>query len=80
MGIFGALTTAVTGLQAQSFALERISDNIANSQTIGYKRSDAAFADFVPESPADQQALGVVNSFSRPTNTIQGDIANSKVR
>jgi len=79
MGIFGALTTAVTGLQAQSFALERISDNIANSQTIGYKRSDASFADFVPESPSDQQALGVVNAFSRPTNTIQGDIANSQV-
>ena len=79
MGIFGALTTAVTGLRAQSFALERISDNIANSQTTGYKRSDASFADFVPESPSRQQALGVVNAFSRPTNTIQGDIANSEV-
>ena len=79
MGIFGAMTTAITGLRAQSFALERISDNIANSQTTGYKRSDASFADFVRDSPANQQALGVVNSFSRPTNTIQGDIANSEV-
>ncbi len=79
MGIFGAMTTAITGLRAQSFALERISDNIANSQTIGYKRSDATFADFVPDSPSRQQALGVVNAFSRPTNTIQGDIANSEV-
>lgn len=79
MGIFGAMTTAITGLRAQSFALERISDNIANSQTTGYKRSDAAFADFVPDSPSRQQALGVVNAFSRPTNTIQGDIANSEV-
>lgn len=79
MGIFGALTTAVTGLRAQSYALERISDNIANSQTTGYKRSDASFADFVRDSPARQQALGVVNAFSRPTNTIQGDISNSEV-
>lgn len=79
MGIFGAMTTAITGLRAQSFALERISDNIANSQTTGYKRSDASFADFVPDSPSRQQALGVVNAFSRPTNTIQGDIANSEV-
>lgn len=79
MGIFGALTTAVTGLRAQSYGLERISDNIANSQTTGYKRSDASFADFVPDSPSRQQALGVVNAFSRPTNTIQGDIANSEV-
>src|SRR5690606_1530598 len=55
------------------------SDNIANSQTTGYKRSDASFADFVPDSPSRNQALGVVNAFSRPTNTIQGDIANSEV-
>jgi flagellar hook protein FlgE len=79
MGIFGALTTAVTGLRAQSYALERISDNIANSQTTCYKRSDASFADFVPDSPSRQQALGVVNAFSRSTNTIQGDVANSEV-
>ncbi len=79
MGIFGAMTTAITGLQAQAYSLERISDNIANSQTTGYKRSDASFVDFVADSPAHQQALGVVNAFSRPTNTIQGDIANSDV-
>lgn len=79
MGIFGAMTTAITGLKAQSYALERISDNIANSQTTGYKRSDTSFAEFVPDSPSTQQALGVVNAYSRPTNTIQGDIANSEV-
>ena len=38
MGIFGALTTAVGGLRAQSFALENISGNIANSQTTAFKR------------------------------------------
>ena len=79
MGIFGAMTTAITGLRAQSYALENISNNIANSQTTGYKRTDTSFADFVPDSPSRQQALGVVNAFSRPTNTIQGDIANSGV-
>lgn len=76
MGIFGAMTTAISGLKAQSFALERISDNIANSQTTAYKRSDATFADYVPDSPSNQQALGVVVAFSRPTNGIQGDLAN----
>jgi hypothetical protein len=39
MGIFGALTTAVTGMRAQSFALENVSGNIANSQTTAFKRS-----------------------------------------
>jgi len=37
MGIFDALNTAVGGLQSQSFALQNISGNIANSSTIGYK-------------------------------------------
>ena len=33
MGIYGALSSAVTGLRAQSHALENISGNIANSHT-----------------------------------------------
>ena len=47
MGIFDALTTAVAGLQAQSFALQNISGNIANSQTTGYKENDTSFQDLV---------------------------------
>ena len=48
MGIFGALTTAVGGLRAQSFALENISGNIANSQTTAFKRVDTSFLDLIP--------------------------------
>ena len=44
MGIFDALTTAVAGLQAQSFALQNISGNIANSETTGFKETDTSFA------------------------------------
>ena len=77
MGIFGAMTTAITGLQAQSTALEHISNNIANSQTTGYKRTETSFVDLVPDSPAQAQALGVVNANSRPTNSVQGDVSIS---
>jgi flagellar hook protein FlgE len=77
MGIFGAMTTAITGLRAQSNALENISNNIANSQTVGYKRTDTTFAELVPISDPRDQALGVVQSFSRPTNAVQGDISNT---
>jgi flagellar hook protein FlgE len=38
MGIFDALNTAVAGLQAQSFALQNISGNIANSQTTATRK------------------------------------------
>ena len=51
MGIYGAMATAVTGLRAQSFALEHISGNIANSQTIGYKRIETDFVDLIPDAP-----------------------------
>ncbi|MCS6931272.1 MAG: flagellar basal body protein [Acetobacteraceae bacterium] len=40
MSLFGAMTTAISGLTAQARALGHISDNVANSQTIGYKRVD----------------------------------------
>lgn len=74
MGIYSALTTAVAGLRAQSFALENISGNIANSQTTGYKRTDTSFSDLIPESLPGRQSSGSVNYFSRSTNTVQGEI------
>lgn len=79
MGLFGAMTTAITGLRAQSKALENISNNIANSQTVGYKRTETSFAELVPESSPRQQALGVVQAFTRATNSVDGDVLNSDV-
>ena len=58
MGLFGALTTSVTGLRAQSYALENISGNIANSQTIGFKRIDTSFQDLIPEDLPSRQKSG----------------------
>jgi len=74
MGIYGALATAVTGLQAQSFALEHISGNIANSQTTGYKRIETDFVDLIPDAPSKRQIAGAVLAQSRATNDVQGDI------
>jgi flagellar hook protein FlgE len=79
MGIFNALTTAVGGLQAQSFALQNISGNIANSQTTGFKRTDTSFANLVADSTSAQQVSGGVQALSRPTNTVQGDIQAASV-
>ena len=50
MGIFGALTTSVAGLRSQSYALENISGNIANSQTTAFKRIDTSFLDLIPDT------------------------------
>jgi flagellar hook protein FlgE len=74
MGIFGALTTAVTGMRAQSYALANVSGNIANSQTTGFKRIDTSFEDLIPSTNPDQQLAGNVMANSLATNTVQGDI------
>lgn len=77
MGIYGALSTAVTGLQAQSFALENISGNIANSQTTGYKRVETSFVDLIPDGTPTKQTAGSVIANSTATNNVQGDISSS---
>ncbi|HEV2560076.1 MAG TPA: flagellar hook-basal body complex protein [Microvirga sp.] len=73
MGLFGALTTAVSGLRAQSYSMQNISGNISNSQTPGFKRVDTSFVDMVPELPYRSEVAGSVNAFSKLTNTIGGD-------
>src|SRR6202451_1595765 len=79
MGIFDALTTAVAGLQAQSFALQNISGNIANSQTTGYKETDTSFQDLVSQAALGSQTSGGVISNSISTNTVQGSIQSTSV-
>ena len=74
MGIFGALTTAVTGMRAQSFALENISGNIANSQTTAFKRMDTSFVDLIPDEASSKQKSGNIVANARSTNTVQGDV------
>jgi len=78
MGLFDALTTAVSGLQAQSFAMQNISGNIANSQTTAYKGIDTSFADLIPgDSVPTHQIAGGVIAGSRATNNVQGTIQST---
>ena len=48
--MIGALSTAATGLEAQQSNLERISNDIANVNTDGYKRSRNEFQDLMYET------------------------------
>ena len=72
MGIFSAMQTAVSGMQAQAFALDNISGNIANAQTVGYKRVDTSFEDMVPDLGIDSVMPGGVGASSRSTNGLAG--------
>ena len=80
MGLFDAMTAAVSGLQSQAFAIQNISGNIANSQTVAYKGIGTSFQDLIPSAsvPALQQAGGVIAN-SVATNTVQGTIQSETV-
>ena len=79
MGIFDALTTSVAGLQAQAFALQNISGNIANSQTTGYKETNTSFQDLVSAASAQQTTSSGVIASSVATNSVQGTIQSTTV-
>ncbi|NOG32739.1 flagellar hook protein FlgE [Halomonas sp. TBZ9] len=67
-----SFTTAVAGLNAQSDKLNSAGNNIANSQTRGYKSSDVLFADVFAAS----RGIGVRVSDVRQDFT-QGSIENT---
>ena len=79
MGIFGALTTSVAGVRSQSYALENISGNIANSQTTAFKRIDTSFLDLIPDTGNTTQLAGSVTANSRETNSVQGSVQAASV-
>ena len=75
--LFGALTTAVSGLTAQSSAFGNISDNVSNSQTSGYKRTDTNFSDYLSVSTLTNNQSGFVGASAAYRNTVQGAISSS---
>jgi flagellar hook protein FlgE len=80
MGIFDALNTSVGGLQAQSYALQNISGNIANASTTGYKGIGTSFEDLVPQTATpDRQVAGGVTAYARATITTQGTVSATTV-
>src|ERR1700736_2952139 len=80
MGIFDALNTAVGGLQAQSFALQNISGNIANASTTGYKGIGTSFEDLIPDSTSQsRQVAGGGTAFSQATITTQSTVSTTTV-
>jgi flagellar hook protein FlgE len=77
MSLFGAMNTAISGLSAQSAAFGNISDNVANSQTVGFKRVDTSFSDYLTTSTASVNDSGAVVATPDYMNTVQGTIASS---
>lgn len=77
MSLFGALNTAISGLTAQSAAFSNIGDNVANSQTVGFKRVDTAFEDYLTDSTAAINESGAVVARPEYVNNVQGAISQT---
>ena len=74
MSLYSSMNTSLSGMTAQSRALGHIADNVANSQTIGFKRTDTNFVSFLTESNADIHRPGTVIARPDFTNQLQGPI------
>ncbi|MEZ5917884.1 MAG: flagellar basal body protein [Parvularculaceae bacterium] len=57
---FHPRSTGVAGLAVNAVKLATISDNIANSQTVGFKRADTEFADIVLQQQSGAYSAGGV--------------------
>ena len=79
MGLYDALSNSVAGASAQSFALNNISGNIANTQTAGFKTTETSFADMLAQTTARAQTSGGVSTSTRDTLGIQGTIQSTGV-
>ncbi|MBC7635499.1 MAG: flagellar hook protein FlgE [Acetobacteraceae bacterium] len=77
MSLLGAMSTAISGLSAQSASFGNISDNIANSQTVGFKRIGTNFEDILTSSTAGSNQSGSVLAKPDYQNTLQGTIAQN---
>ena len=74
MSLYSSMNTALSGMNAQSRALGHISDNVANSQTVGFKRTDTNFVSYISESNSDVHRPGTVLARPDFTNQVQGTI------
>jgi len=76
MSLTGALSSAISALNAQSQSLAMISDNISNADTVGYKTTSAMFEDMVTASSTlTAYSSGGVSVNGRANITQQGLLA-----
>lgn len=77
MSLSASLSSAVSGLTAQSAALSAISENIGNSSTVGYKTKETSFEALVSASMNSSAAAGGVSTSLSRAMTVQGVISTS---
>lgn len=79
MSLSAALSTAVSGLTAQSRALSAISENIANSSTTAYKTTDVYFQALVSGGKGSSTSTSAVTAKSSQAMSVQGTVTSTSI-
>jgi flagellar hook protein FlgE len=74
MGLYSSMRTSASGMNAQSNRISSVADNIANSNTTGYKRSAIEFSTLVLAQGGSDYQSGSVNSNTQYFIAQQGAI------
>lgn len=84
MSIYSAMQSGVSGLFAQAQKVSKISDNIANANTVGYKRSFTDFVTSTASSIGSGAAVGANTTFPAGVRAVirseinrQGNVMNT---
>ena len=77
MSLSSAMSTAVSGLTAQSTALSTISKNIANASTVAYKTSSTDFQALVNGYSSADTSGGSVTAHALQNLSLQGQISST---
>ncbi len=77
MSIFGIMRTGVSGMAAQGSKLGAVSDNIANVNTVGYKRASTEFSSLISEGNHSEYNSGGVETMTRYAISDEGLIMGS---
>lgn len=77
MSLTGALNSAVSALSAQSSTLSMVSQNLANSNTYGYKTTTASFESLIADSSSSAYSAGGVAVTGVSSISTQGSLVSS---
>ncbi len=77
MTIEGAMGSALNGMVAFSNQVSSISENLANSSTVGFRRVDTGFRDMVMAPEVSYQSPLSVRAYPRYRNEVGGSITGS---
>ncbi len=77
MGILGSMKNAMSGMDAQSNRVSAVSDNIANVDTVGYKRTAIAFSSLVFPSTSNSYVSGGLEISTKDMISEQGSLMHT---